>query len=467
LLDVSPMTLINRVADQILPPEENSAARRWLVTGAVWFVVGTVWGLIGAIHLIAPDLFGGIAWLEFGRIRPAHTNIVLLGFITSLLIGATLYIIPVVLKTPLYSERLANCALWLWNIAMVATCVTLPLGMTQGREYAELIFPIDVLVVFTLLFLVICVLMTVINRKENVLYVSVWYGLGGLLWPCLLYIPGNVMWKPHVGSMSGLVDAIWLWWYGHNIFGLVTTPMAVAAAYYIIPRIAKKPLYSHTLSLIGFWTLLAIYTHIGAHHLLQAPVPTWLKTISTIDSVAMVIPVVTVLVNLWLTMRGSLANFTSNIAGKMVFTGTIFYFIVCTQGPFQSLPSVQRHTHFNNWVVAHAHIALLGFAAFIALGAMWFVLPLVSGRRIYSKALAGLQYWLLLIGVTGFFLVLTAAGLVQGEVWNNGGTVYRTLGMMAPYMAARGAFGVMVVAGACVGLYNVVMTLWRGEPIDS
>jgi len=235
--------------------------------------------------------------------------------------------------------------------------------------------------------------------------------------------------------------------------------------YYIVPRIAKKPLYSHTLSLIGFWTLLAFYTHIGTHHLIQAPVPAWLKTVSIVDSVAMIIPVATVLVNLWLTMRGSLGSFATSWPGKMILTGTIFYLITCIQGPMQSLPSVQRYTHFGNWVIGHAHIAVLGFGGFIALGTLWYILPLVSGRKVYSEALMGVQYWLALIGVTGFFLVLTVAGLIQGAAWIDGQTVYRALPQIYPYMAARAMFGVMIVSAAGVGLYNVLMTLYRGERV--
>jgi len=457
------MTPLNKLGEQLLPSAEHSASRRWLLSGAVWFCVGTLWGLTAAIHLVAPDLYGSVPWLEFGRIRPAHTNIVLLGFVTSTLTGAMLYVVPVVLRTKLYSERTANLGMWLWNLAMTSTAITLPLGYTQGREYAEPVFAIDCLVVLSLLCLGYCLIMTVATRREQLLYVSVWYGLGGVLWTALVYVPGNVMWHPATGSMQGIVDAVWLWWYGHNIFGLATTPMAVGLAYYVIPRLARRPLYSHTLSLIGFWTLLAFYTHIGTHHLLQAPVPSWLKTVSIVDSVAMVIPVATVLVNLWLTMRGAVGRVSGNVAGRLMFVGTIWYLITCIQGPLQSLPAVQRHVHFSNWVIGHAHIAVLGFAGFIALGGLWYTLPLVSGRRIYSLRLVGLQYWLLLIGLTGFFIVLTAAGLVQGEVWNNGGTVYRGLSMMAPFMAVRALFGVSLVAAAFVGLYNALMTIYRGE----
>ena len=459
------MRLLSRLLNLTLPADEHSAARRFLVSSAAWFCLATLAGLVGALALVAPDLMAGISWLEFGRLRPVHTSLVLFGFATPALLGGTLYIVPFLLKTRLQGERLANLAVWLWNAALLGATVTLMLGLTQGREYAEWIFPVKVLLVASLLLLLATVLATISARRENTLYVSVWYGAGAIAWTTLLFPLGNVMWRPDTGAMSGTVDAVWLWWYGHNVFGLVVTPLAVGMAYFIIPRISGRPVHSHTLSLIGFWSLLALYTHIGTHHLLQAPVPTWLKTVSIIDSVAMIVPVGTALVNLWSSMRGAVGKFAESTAGRFVFVGTIWYLITCLQGPLQSLPSVQRYTHFNNWVIGHAHIAVLGFGGFIALGTMWYVLPLVSGRRVYSQVLVSLQYWLILIGLTGFFLVLTVAGLIQGQAWVDGATVYRVLPSMVPYMAVRAALGVMILMGAFVGLYNVLMTMYRGEPI--
>jgi len=448
---------------QLLSGDEHSASRRFLVSSAVWFCVGTLWGMAGAIHLFAPDTFRNIAWLEFGRVRPAHTNLMLFGFASMALLGGGLYVVPVMLRTRLYAERLANAGMWLWNAALLVATISLPLGFTQGREYAELIFPAKVLLLLALLCLLYVTLMTVTRRQEKLLYVSVWYVCGAILWTTLIYPLGNVMWRPGTGALTGTVDAIWLWFYGHNIFGLLLTPLALGMAYYVMPRVAGAPLYSHTLSLVGFWTLLAFYTHIGTHHLIQAPVPTWLKTISVADSIGMLIPVATVLVNLWLTTKDNLGNFARSAPGRYVFAGSVWYLITCIQGPFQSLPSVQRYTHFNNWVVGHAHIAVLGFAGFIALGTIWYVLPLVSGRRIYDLRLVNVQFWLVLVGLGGFFAVLTAAGLIQGSAWVNGETVYRALPLIAPYMGLRAMFGILILSGAFLGLYNVLMTLTRGE----
>ncbi len=345
------------------------------------------------------------------------------------------------LDTRLYGERLANLSLWAYNLALAMGVVTLVLGITQGREYAEFTWVVKVLLMIALLLQLYVVIMTVLHREEKQIYVSVWYILGAVLWTVSFYPLGNVMWHPRTGALEGTVDAIWLWFYGHNIFGLYLTPLAVAIMYYIMPRLARRPLYSHTLSLIGFWTLLAFYAHIGAHHLLQAPVPLWLKSISVIDSVGMMLPVATVLVNLWMTTKDNVSAFVRSVPGKWIYLGGVWYLIVCIQGPLQALPSVQRYIHFNNWVIGHAHGAVLGFAGMTVLGGLWYVLPLVARRKLYSDNLANLQFWMILTGIAGFFVVLTIAGLIQGAAWVNGETEYRVLPTISPYMGLRLAFG--------------------------
>ncbi|MDO8683400.1 MAG: cbb3-type cytochrome c oxidase subunit I [Armatimonadota bacterium] len=445
---------------------EHSGAKCFLISGSIWFALGTLAGLGSAIHLVAPDFFANISWLEFGRIRQVHVNTVLFGFVVSMLIGCALYILPRVLATKLYSERMAVLASIALNLAITIGDIGLMMGLTQGREYAEYIFPSDVLVVLAFALLGICFIMTIVRRTEPLLYVSSWYFVGAILWTIVMYPLGNVMWHPATGAESGVIDAIFLWFYGHNIFGLLVTPLAVGIAYYMFPRIAGAPLYSQILSIIGFWSLLLFYTHIGAHHLIQAPIPTWLKTVSIIDSYAMMLPVATVLINQWYTARGRFNKFLVNPAAKLMFIGTIWYAIVCVQGPLQSLASVQRVTHFNNWVIGHAHIAVLGFTGFIALGGMYYVLPYISGRKIYSEKLINVQYWLLLLGLVDFFIVLTAAGLIQGQDWLHGATVYRTVPMMKPYMTLRLMGGLLIISGAFIGLYNVIMTFHRGEQIQ-
>jgi cytochrome c oxidase cbb3-type subunit 1 len=423
-------------------------------------------GLLSATKLIAPDWLGNFGWLVFGRIRPIHVNLVLFGFVTPGLLASAFYFTPRLLRTNLYSEKLGIATVLLWNSILAGVVVTLALGYTQGREYAELIWPLDILIGVVFCLVLFNLIMTIRQRKEPILYVSVWYVAAAALLTTLTYCLGNVVWKPDSGALLGIPDAILLWFYGHNIFGLLLTPLAASVAYYVIPRVCRNPLYSHTLSLIGFWSLFVVYTHIGTHHLLQVPVPTWLKVISIVDSIGMVIPVMVFLINIWYTAKDKLGEIHADIGGKFIFTGTIMYFFVSIQGSLMALPQVQRVTHFNNWVVGHAHVGVLGFSGMIALGGLYYILPRITGKPLFSRLLADLQYWLVLIGVVGFTVVLTIVGLIQGNAWLNGETVYRVLPEVHMYYVIRASIGLLIFFGALIGFYNIMRSLFF-NPGDS
>lgn len=444
----------------------NSAALAFLTAGATWFVVGTLYGMTSAIHLLSPEFFNNIPWLVFGRTRPIHVNTVLLGFVATTLIGCGLYYVPALLRTRLWSEPLGWLSFFLWNAAILSGPLTFSFGITQGREYAEYIWIFDVSIVLAVLTAIYNIVMTLANRRENVLYVSIWYFVGALIWTSGVYPIGNVMWHPATGALPGLLDSIFLWFYGHDIVGLLLTPLAVGAAYFVMPRVTRTPLYSYTISVFGFWALVALYTHIGGHHILQAPIPTWLKTVSIVDSAAMVVPVIPVLANIWLTARQRSGIVWNDPPGRFILVGSYWYLLTCVQGPIQSLPSLQKVTHFNNWTVGHAHIAVLGFSGFMALGALWHILPLITKRRLYSDRLVNLQFGLVTFGLTGFFAVLTIAGLLQGSAWYNAEMVYRVLPELPVYMGLRAAFGVFIISAAVVGLYNLIMTIRHGEPFE-
>jgi cytochrome c oxidase cbb3-type subunit 1 len=441
-------------------PTNYLTAKGFCLTSAFWMVVATSMGLLGATELMAPDLTENIGWLVFGRIRPIHVNLVLFGFVTPGLLAAAFYYVPRLLRTELYSEKLGVITVLAWNFTLVFVVISLALGYTQGREYAEMIWPIDIMIVAAFSLVFVNLIMTVARRKEPILYVSVWYVCAGIILTAVTFSLGNVIWRPSSGSLVGIPDAILLWFYGHNVFGLLLTPLSAGVAYYVIPRACRAPLYSHTLSLFGFWSLLVVYTHIGTHHLLQVPVPTWLKVISIVDSVAMVIPVMAFLINIWYTAKGNLGQIHADIGAKFVFTGTIMYFFVSIQGSMMALPDVQRVTHFNNWVVAHAHVGVLGFAGMIALGGIYYILPRITGKPLYSRFLADFQYWMILIGVIGFTVVLTIVGLIQGNAWLNGETVYRILPEMHIYYITRASIGLMIFISAVLGLYNIVRSLF-------
>jgi cbb3-type cytochrome c oxidase subunit I len=444
----------------------NSAALAFMVAGAFWFVLGTIYGLFSAIHFVDPEFFSNISYLTVSRVRSTHTNTVIFGFATTTLIGAGLYYTPALLRTRLWSEPLAWVSFFFWNLTIASGPITFGSGHSQGREYTEYLWFFDISFMLAVLIMVVNLVMTVIDRREKTIYVSVWYFVAMFLWTAGSYPIGNVIWLPPDGALAGMLDSIYLWFWGHVLPGLVLTPVAVGAAYFVIPRVVRQPLNSHTLSLIGFWSLVFFYTHIGGHHILQTPIPAWLKVMSVASSMSMVVPVFVALANLWLTARGFGGRLLADPAGRWVITGTIWYLITCIQGPVQSLPVVQRVTHLTNWTVGHTHIAVLGFAGFIAIGSLWHILPLITHRLNWSNRLINLQFGLVLFGLTGFFVVLTIAGLIQGESWNNGETEYRTLEMMWPYMTLRLAAGVSIVTGAIIGFYNLIMSIRKGTPFS-
>ncbi len=437
--------------------------KAFFLSAMAWFVLGTSAGFIDATHLMAPELLANIPWIFFGRIRPIHTNIVIFGFAGTTLLGCAFYILPTLVRVPLFSEALGLFSVLLWNATIASGTVLLAFGYNQGREYAEWTWGVDIGILACLLLFFFNLLMTAIQRKEKILYVSNWYFFATLVFLFFIYFFGNAMWHPSTGAITGIPDANLAWFYGHGLVGLFLTPLAVGAAYYVVPLLSRSPLYSHTASLVGFWTILLLYNHIGTHHILQAPVPTWLKVVAITGSIGMIIPVAVVLVNLWLTMRGRLAYLHSDIGGKFVFAGLVWYLIVCIQGPLQAIPSIQRVTHFNNWVVAHAHIGILGFAGFIGIGTMYFILPRITGKALYNPRLADVQYWMVLLGISAFFVILTPAGLLQGNAWYNGEMVYRVLPEIHIYMVLRAATGLLVVASAYIGFYLVFMSIFSSK----
>jgi cytochrome c oxidase cbb3-type subunit I len=436
--------------------------KAYFISSACWFVLAAAAGLFLASAMVAPDfaLYKNVAGLVFGRIRPMHTNMMIFGFVGSALLGSAYYYVPHLTRSPLYSHRMGRAAVWIWNLAVSSGTVTLALGYTQSREYAEWIWPIDMLLLAVLALTFYNLLMTVAAREEKLLYVSIWYAFGALIFTFFIYFFGNAIWNPKTGAITGMPDGILAWFYGHGIVGLFLTPLGVGLAYYVMPIVCRSPLYSHTVSLIGFWTILMFYPHIGTHHLLQTPAPTWLKIVAITGSIGMLIPVLAVLINLYLTMRGKLGQIHADIGGKFVFAGLVWYLFVCLQGPFQSLPSVQTVTHLTNWVIGHSHIAVFGFAGFIGLGGIYFITPRITGRPLYSSKLADIEYWLVLTGLTGFFLALTMAGLIQGTGWLYGRTVYVILPELHIYWVWRLGFGVLIMSGALVGLYNIARSFY-------
>lgn len=443
------------MVSKILSSEEGSAAKFFMFSAIAWIVIGMGLGLLGSLEFSFPDLTKGVAQLAFPRIRPAHVNTVAFGWLSMANIGCALFMIPALCKTKLFSEKLANFSCYLWNFAITAGIFTLVNGYTEGREYAEYREFIDITLVIALGALSYNLFRTVLNRTVKKLYVSVWYIMGAFFWMPWIYIVGN---RTFV-ALEGLNDGILGWFYGHNILGMWFTVLGVGIAYYMLPKMTNKPIWSHSLSMLGFWTIAFFYAPTGTHHLLQSPVPEWLKALAVIFSAALVIPVITVLTNFYMTLKGSWWMVTTNMPLRFVTAGAFWYLVTCIQGPFQATRGVNWYIHFTQWVVGHAHVALLGTFTFFVIGALYYGLQRLTGRKIYSVRLVKWHFWLLLIGFFLFFASLTIGGLQQSVGWALGYPVNQWSLIMPPMWFVRSLGGVMMFLSSCLFAYNVYMTM--------
>ncbi len=465
---------------------EGSASRNFLYSAIFWLTIADFVGLIAAMEMVSPDFLAGIPYLTFGRLRPMHVNGVLFMWLSMAQIGSFFYIVPKLCGVKLYSEVIGNITMILWNMVGVVGYITLSLGLTQGREYAEFIWPIDVMVITGLLMAGYNIYRTIFSRKEKKLYVSLWYIMGTMVWMPMLYFVGNVMWQPLLpnndpgiaslqtniagfpsGALNGIDDVTWQWFYGHNVLGYWFTVSGVAIVYYLVPVIIKAPLYSHLLSLVGFWSIAFFYGLVGQHHVLQSPTPGWLKTLAVVGSFGLLIPVITFLTNIWLTLRGNWGKIYESLPLKFIVVGAIFYFVTCVQGPMQSIQGFNRLIHFTNWIVGHAHLALLGTFSFWAMGAIYYIIPVSLKRRIYSPGLGEAQFWLITVGFLLMMLSLQIGGLLQGAAWLNGDTVYKSLPMIKPYLIIRAVSGALIVISGIIQAWQIYKTVTVGKPITA
>jgi cbb3-type cytochrome c oxidase subunit I len=445
--------------------KQNSASVNFMLTSTIWLVVGVLMGLTLASEFVFPDLFRGVPWLVFGRLRQAHTNTVMFAFLSGGMMGLWLYIIPRLTGRRLWSEVLGNITVVLWNLAVLVGIVGLLTAHTQSREYAEMVWGVDVAVMVVLILNLINLYVTVAYRVERKMYVSLWYIIGTLIWMPLLYFIGNVMWNPPTGALTGINDTIFNWFYGHNVLGLWFTTGLLAVIYYVVPKETHTPLYSHFLSLIAFWGIAFFYTGVGAHHLLWAPIPYWLKTVAVAESIGMVLPVVAFMMNIYLTMRGNWNRFMTSIPLRFVVTGWAAYILVSYQGSHQALRSMNLLTHFTQYVPGHAHLSLLFFAASVVIGGTYYVLPRILSCQLYSRTLANVQYSLYIVGFTFFFGGFLLTGLVQGTAWiHQGLPIWSVLPGLRPYMALRASGGGLLVLSFVVFAYNVFATAVQRRP---
>jgi cbb3-type cytochrome c oxidase subunit I len=444
---------------------DDAASLAFFLGAALLIVLGVTEGLIMVIQFVFPDFLAGIPWLVFGRIRQSHTNTVMFGFLSMGQMGFWFFVVPRLTGRKLWSETLGVVSAALWFLAVAFGVIGLLFGLSQGREYAEMVYGIDVLIVIVCILNLINMFMTISKRVEQKLYAVLWYIIGALMWFPMLYFIGNVMWNPPSGALTGINDSIFNWFYGHNVLGLWFTPGLLVVSYYLIPRETQTPLYSHFLSLIAFWGLVIFYTGVGGHHLEWAPIPYWVKTIAVAESIGMSITIVAFMMNMWLTMRGNWNKFMTSIPLRFTVVSAAAYVLVSFQGTQEALRSVNLLTHFTQYVTAHAHLSLLFFGASAVQAAAYYCIPRSLRVRIFSRTLANVGFILYVIGFTFFFTGFILVGLTQGADWVQAGLpVWTVLPAIRPYLALRAAGGAVLFTGFILFVINILATVIARKP---
>lgn len=426
----------------------------YLLSATVWLLIGTAFGLLGAMKLNWPDLLP-VSWLSFGRIRPIHTNTVLWGWSSMASIGLAIFIVSRTSRTPLWSPKLANGALALWNLAVLLGVITLAAGINTGPlEYREWVTPIAVIYAAGIILNGYNLYQTVATRRLPEIYISNWYILGAFCWTAILYTVGYLPFY-----QDGLGNTIIQGYYMHTGVGMWFTPLVLGITYYALPRVLGKPIYSYALGVLGFWTNMLFYTLIGAHHFIFSPVPWWLQTTAILFSVGMMVPVWSGAGNFLLTCRGSWNVVRRNYSLLFLLVGAWGYALSSTEGTVEAFRTANIYWHFTNFTVGHAHLAMYGFVAFLIWGAMYGLLPRITGSAPASNAVA-IHFWLALTGSGIYIASISAAGILQGLSWVAGESFVASVEAAAPMWLWRTIGGLLMVGSHLVFAVNV----WAMRP---
>ncbi len=455
----------------------DKPVKQMLYPAVLFMLFGMLVGLFLAFNVfVFPNFLSG-EYIQFGRLRPLHVSGVSLLWLFAAGMGLIYYMVPRLCGISIWSIKLANVTNAIFWLALVVGVFSFPFGTNWGYEYAELPmtlgkwFPVKG--IFTVSWLLFCVniFMTISKRKYKKMYVSLWYIMGTLLWTATVYVIGNFGILAVPGGISRINVS---YFYVHNLVGLIFTPMGISAAYYFIPKIADTPLYSHRLSMVGFWSIAFIYAWVGSHHIIHGPVSQWLQTTSIVFSLWLVIPVWTVVYNLFATVKGRWAAYTTNAPLRFLIMGNLFYLLVAFQGSSQALRKLNEVISKTDWVVGHAHMALFGTFSFFAIGGVYHAVSVITRKPIWSKRLADLHFTLSIFGGLVFFLALMLGGYMQGLSWASWseGSSYsafheqitklpflETIVQMKVWWALRGFGGLMIVSGAFLFVLNIFNTV--------
>lgn len=446
-----------------------STAKGFILSSILWGIVGLLLGVYLSLELLMTGL-NFAPWITYGRLRVVHTNGLAIGFAIGTIIGVYYYIIQKLTRTSLFAPRLAKFNLYLFNIAVALGALSLFAGMNTSKEYAELEWPLDIVVVIIWVIFAINIFGTIINRREKRLYITGWYLIATIVTIAVLYIVNNLeipvsLFKSY-SVFRGANDANVQWWYGHNIVAFLFTTPIIGFFYYFLPVSTSLPIYSHRLSIIGFWSLLFAYLWTGAHHLIYTPMPDWIETVAIAFSIFLIAPSYASVINCVYTMRGNWGKMKSEYLTKFFVTGMLFYALQTLQGPSQAIRSWSRIVHFTDYIIGHVHMGTMGWVTLTTCGGIYYVVSKIASKSIYSIKLANTHFWLVFFGQLVYTVSMWIAGIAQGFKWKatapDGSLVYTFVDIMnstKPYWGARAIGGMIYLTGFIIFAYNVVMTL--------
>ena len=457
-----------------------TVVKQFSLMTVVWGIVGMLVGVVIAAQLVWPGISMDIQYFHFGRLRPLHTNAVIFAFGGCALMGTSLYIVQRTCQVPLISNRLASFVFWGWQLVIVSAAITLPLGLTTTKEYAELEWPIDVLITIVWVAYAVLFFGTIAKRKTQHIYVANWFFSAFIIAVAILHIFNSlaipVTLTKSYSIYSGTIDAMVQWWYGHNAVGFFLTAGFLGIMYYFVPKQAERPVYSYRLSVVHFWALVAVYVWAGPHHLHYTTLPDWAQSLGMVMSLILLAPSWGGMINGIMTLSGAWDKLRTDPILKFLIVSLSFYGMSTFEGPMMAIKSVNALSHFTDWTIGHVHSGALGWVAMITIGSLYHLIPVLYGRKqgdMFSVKLIDLHFWLSTIGTVLYIASMWVNGLMQGLMWravNDDGTLtysfVESVEASYPGYIVRFIGGGLFFTGMLVMAYNVWMTT-RMEPAES
>ena len=454
---------------------DDAIVRRFMIATFVWGLVGMLVGMLIALQLADPAFNLGLPWLSFGRLRPLHTNAVIFAFAGNAFFCGAYYSTQRLLKARMFSDLLSKLHFWGWQAIIVAAALTLPLGFTQAKEYAELEWPIDIAIAVVWVIFAVNFFGTIARRRERHLFVAIWFYIASIVTVAILHIFNNLSlpvapFKSY-SIYAGVQDAFMQWWYGHNAVAFFLTTPFLGLMYYFMPKAADRPVYSYRLSILHFWTLVFMYIWAGPHHLHYTALPEWASTLGMVFSVMLWMPSWGGMVNGLLTLRGAWHKVVEDPVLKFFVVAVTAYGMATFEGPMLSVKSVNGLAHYTDWIIAHVHTGALGWNGFLTFGMIYWLLPRLFQAKLHSKRLAELHFWLATFGIILYATSIYTAGLTQGLMWRAFDETGRlqfpdfveTTVKLMPMYWVRALGGGLYIAGMLVFGYNILRT-WRARP---